>query len=117
MANARPSCGRVRVWQVSWAAAPAESAIQGTANRNRNPHNAIHDAHAFLSVLRDGQTRHSIVILLFLLRIALLANLAFLLRRDTALVRAFLTRGFRLFAAGFGAREGDAAEERQGAED
>jgi hypothetical protein len=106
-----------RVLQVSWLLRRPKVQKQETANRNRNHHDAIRDAHAFLSEFRDGATRHATIILLFLLRIALLANLAFFLRRNTAFVRAFLTRGFGLLAAGFGAREGDAAEERYGAED
>ena len=55
--------------------------------------------------------------LLFFLRIALLADFAFLLGLHTAFVFAFLASGFRLVAAGFRARDGHTAEEDEGADD
>ena len=68
-------------------------------------------------ISRQSVQAESVILLIFLLRIALLANFAFLLRSHAALVRAVLTRGFRLLAAGFGVRQSDTAEERESAED
>jgi small neutral amino acid transporter SnatA (MarC family) len=62
----------------------------------------------------DGQlevSRREGLLLLFLLRIALLAGLAVFGGFNTALVLAFLTGGFGLFAAGFCASDGQTAEE------
>jgi len=56
-------------------------------------------------------------LLLFLLRVALFADLPRFLRLHAALVFAFLAGGLGLFAARFGANEADATEHREGADD
>ena len=56
-------------------------------------------------------------LLLIFLRIALLADFAFLLGLDAALMFAFLASGFRLVTAGFRARCRYATEEDEGADD
>ena len=66
---------------------------------------------------QPGQRARSALLLLFFLRVALLANLAFLLGFHTAFVFAFLAGGFRLFTAGFRANRSHAAQEDQGADD
>ena len=62
-------------------------------------------------------TRRELLLLVFLGRVALLANLAFLLGFHTALVFAFLARGFGLFTTTFRANHSHAAQKKQGADD
>ena len=59
------------------------------------------------------------LLLLFFLRITLLAGLAFFLGLHAALMIAFLASGFGLFAAGLfrRANKADAAEDREGRDD
>jgi len=77
-----------------------------------------HQEHCPANRATPGRWETSALLLfLFLGRIALRADLAILLGLDTALVFAVFTGGFRLVTAGFGANDGYAAKQSDGAED
>jgi len=89
----------------------------GKRKRQEGSKHDLNPPHEIRKISRQNVQAEAVILLRFLLRIALLANFAFLLRSHAALVRAVLTRGFRLLAAGFGVRQSDTAEERESAED